>query len=72
MSEKSTTHERYEVSNIGYGWAVHDTSLRLKPKESDPDKGLAPSRNRYNGPVVAVCSTREQAFREAARLNAEA
>ena len=68
MTNSSST-ERYQVSNIGFAWAVHDTSLRLKPAETNPDKGLAPSRNRYNGPVVAVCSTRDQAFREAERLN---
>ena len=64
--------ERYVVSDIGHGWAVHDTSGRLKSKDKDPDKGLAPSRNRYNAPVVLVCTTREQAYREAEQLNAEA
>lgn len=67
---KTPSTDRFVVSDIGYGWAVHDTTQRLKQPVKGPD--AAPSRNRYNAPVVMVCSTREQAFERAAELNAEA
>jgi hypothetical protein len=66
---KTPSTERYVVSDIGYGFAVHDTSQRLKQPAKAPD--TAPSRNRYNAPVIMVCSTRDQAFQRAAELNAK-
>lgn len=70
MPEKTT--ERYVVSNVGYGFAVHDTKGRVHNRNTDPDKGPARSTNRRNAPILQVCSTREMAYALASKLNAEA
>ena len=69
MTEKEQT-VRFVVSNVGYGFAVHDTAKRVANPNTDPDKGPARSTNRLNAPIVEVCTTREKAYALAAELNA--
>ena len=59
--------ERYVVSNVGYGYAVHDTQGRVHDGDGPPR-----SRNRLNAPILEVCSTREMAVTLAAVWNARA
>lgn len=69
MSTNRAT-KRYVVSDIGYGYAIHDTHGRIHRRNTDPDKGIARSTNVRNAPVIEVCPTRERAFALAAEWNA--
>jgi len=62
--------KRYVVSDVGYGYAIHDTHGRVQNRNTDPDKGIARSTNIRNAPIVDVCPTRERAFALAAEWNA--
>ncbi len=58
--------KRYIVSNLGYGYAVHDTSQEKVYYEGiDPSKPSGPK-----GRIVEICSNAETAWRIARERNA--
>ena len=59
--------DRYIVSNVGFGFAIHDTRQEKKYyADIDPSKQSGPK-----GVVVQICNTAEIAYAEAKELNAE-
>jgi hypothetical protein len=65
MSLPPTT-KRYIVSNVGFGYAVHDTRQeKTYYKDVDPSKPSGPK-----GRIVQICPNAETAYRIARELNA--
>jgi len=59
--------DRYIVSNVGFGFAIHDTRQEKKYYEGiDPSEQSGPK-----GVVVQICNTAEIAYAEAKELNAK-
>ena len=60
---------RFTVSNIGYGFAVHDTQ-RVYQRLTGEERGSLPdSKNELNSRIVDVYPTRIAAQRAANELN---
>ncbi len=62
---------RFVVSDLGFTWAVHDTAV---PQEYAFETGKDSehlSSNQLNSERVGLYATREEAVREALRLNEE-
>ena len=65
-------HQRYVVSNFGFGWAVQDTGTSAKYAfRAGRDKEHA-SSNPRNTKIVEIFPTRVQAQAHADELNAKA
>lgn len=61
----SVKNKRYIVSNVGFGWAVHDTR-----REKTYYEGVDPSsQSGPKGRIVEVCPNAETAYRVARELN---
>ena len=68
MSEAST-RPRFQVSNLGFSFAVHDTQAK-KPYELPAGAGKnQASKNDFNSLIVAIFPTRAHAHAHAQRLN---
>jgi len=62
---------RFRVSNLGYGFAVHDTAVRERyahPAGRDKEHR---SKNAFNSRILEVFPTRAQAQQRADELNRE-
>ena len=68
MSEPRTT-PRYIVSNIGCGYAVHDTQASYERLSGEDRKGTLPSTNAFTSRIVETMPTRHAAQRLANKLN---
>ena len=67
---RNPDQKRYIVSNVGYGFAVHDTT---QSKTYYQDEGIDPSsQSGPKGRIVEICPNAETAYRIANELNAKA
>lgn len=60
---------RYIVSDIGCGYAVHDTQVTYQRLEGEERGNIPPSTNAFNSRIVDIYPTRDAALRAAQRLN---
>lgn len=61
---------RYVISNLGFSWAVHDTEVPQQYAFETGKNAEHISSNQLNTRRVALFPTRDEAVREALRLNA--
>ena len=62
---------RYTVSDIGCGYAVHDTQVIYQRLEGEERGEIPPSTNELNSRIVDIFPTRMTALRRAQELNRE-
>ena len=60
---------RYVVSDLGFTYAVHDTQVEQEYAFESGKDSEHPSSNPLNSERVALYATRDEAEREALRLN---
>lgn len=64
--------KRFTVSDVGFGFAVHDTWAPYQRLTGEERGKLPDTTNELTSRIVEVFPTREAAWRHARRLNASA
>lgn len=68
---KPSAAPRYVVSDIGHGFAVHDTRVPYQRLEGEERQGTEPTTNVYTSRIIEIFSTRRSAQKLADELNEE-
>lgn len=66
---KAQEDRRFAVSDIGYGFAVHDTRAPYQRLQGEERGKLPDSSNELTSRIIEVFPTREAAWRYARELN---
>jgi hypothetical protein len=64
--------KRYLVSNLGFGYAVHDTAAHLTQGLNQKGEEVPDSSNPFNARILEVFPTRAQAQDRADEMNLQA